>query len=272
MALVEFNMETCTKCAACIAACPGCIIIPQPDGSPRLFPGADNVCIRCGHCVGICPTDSVVHKEIPLEQCLPIDTKLHASPEQVSQLIKSRRSIREFQEKPVPRDIIERVIDVARYAPTGGNMQDVQWLVIDDTEELKKLTATGIDWFRSMADGDTEWAQRVQGILRMHEIGLNIFLRNAPAVVVTFAQKDNPIAATDCVIALSYFDLAAKVAGLGCYWNGYFYMSAQAFPPMVEAVGLPEGYTPYAALGVGYPKYKYQRIPARKPARITYRP
>ncbi len=272
MALVEFDKETCTKCGACMAACAACIIIPQEDGYPRLFPGADNFCMRCGHCVGVCPAGSVTHQEMPLEQCLPIDKKLDVSFQQVSQLIKSRRSIREFQEKPVPREEIERVIDVARYAPTGHNMQEVRWLVIDDKKKLGELTAIGVDWFRSMSEGNTPWALEMQAILRMHDIGLNIFLRNAPAVVVTFAEKNNPIAATDCAIALSYFDLAAKAAGLGCCWNGYFYISAQSFPPMVEAVALPEGFTPYAALGLGYPRYKYQRIPSRQPARISYQP
>jgi len=106
----------------------------------------------------------------------------------------------------------------------------------------------------------------------MHELGINIFLRDAPAVVVAFAEKNNPIAPTDCVIALSYFDLAARAAGLGCCWNGYFYVSAQSFPPMVKAIDLPEGFAPYGALMVGYPRYRYHRIPARRPARVIYRP
>ena len=79
------------------------------------------------------------------------------------------------------------------------------------------------------------------------------------------------MSATDCAIALSYFDLAAKTAGLGCCWAGFFYMSAGSYPDMIKAVALPEGFMPYGALMVGYPKYKYTRIPARKPARIIYR-
>jgi nitroreductase len=208
---------------------------------------------------------------MPLENCLPIDKKLEVSFERVSQLIKSRRSIREFQDKPVPRQEIERIIDVARYAPTGHNMQGVQWLVIDDREELRKLTAIGVAWFRSMSGGNTPWALEMQGILKMHEIGINIFLRNAPAVVVAFAEKNSPIAAIDSVIALSYFDLAAKSAGLGCCWNGYFQMAAKSFPVMVKAVSLPKGFTVYGVLMIGYPLYKYARIPPRKPARIVYR-
>jgi Fe-S-cluster-containing hydrogenase component 2 len=155
MAFIEINKETCTKCGACIGACAGSIIIPQEDGYPLLFPGADQYCLRCGHCVGVCPTGSITHKEMPLAECPPIDKKQEASFKQISQLIKSRRSIREFQDKAVPREEIERIIEVARYAPTGGNRQEVQWLVIDDKEELRNLTAIGVDWFRSMADGDT---------------------------------------------------------------------------------------------------------------------
>lgn len=269
MAIVEINKETCTRCNACAIACGASLIIPVENDFPRFFPGADQFCMRCGHCVGVCPTGALTHKEMPPEQCPGIVKKNEVTFEQVSQLIKSRRSIREFQDKPVPRELIESVIDVARYAPTGHNEQEVQWLVIDNPGEIKKLTAIGVEWFRSMSKGNDPWAQQMQGILRMHEMGLNIFLRDAPAVVVTYAIK-NPIAATDCVIALSYFDLAAKAAGLGCYWNGYFYISAQSFPPMVEAIALPDGFTPYAALCVGYPKFKYQRIPPRKRARTIY--
>jgi nitroreductase/Pyruvate/2-oxoacid:ferredoxin oxidoreductase delta subunit len=272
MAIVEINKETCTKCNACAIACGACLIVPKENDFPSFYPGADQFCMRCGHCVGVCPTGSIIHQEMPLEKCPPIVKKNEPSFGQVSQLIKSRRSIREFQDRPVPRKEIERIIDIARYSPTGHNAQEVQWLVIDDREELKKITAIGVDWFRSMSKGDTPWAMEMQGIVRMQEMGLNIFLRNAPAVVITFAEKNNPLASTDCAIALSYFDLAAKAAGLGCYWNGYLYFSAQTFEPMVKAVALPEGFTPYAALCVGYPMFKYQRIPPRKPARIMYHP
>jgi len=117
-----------------------------------------------------------------------------------------------------------------------------------------------------------QMAAMFAGIVQMLDKGKDIFLQGAPAVVVAYGEKNNPMCATDCAIALSYFDLAAKSAGLGCCWAGFFYMAAGSYPPMAEAVALPEGFAPYGALMVGYPKYKYTRIPARKPARIIYRP
>ncbi|MDD5337893.1 MAG: nitroreductase family protein [Dehalococcoidales bacterium] len=270
MAIVEINKETCTKCNACAIICGANLIIPRENDYPRFFPNGDEFCMRCGHCVGICPTGSLTHKEFPLENCPPIDKTLEPSFKQVAQLIKSRRSIREYQDKPVPREEIEKIIDVARYAPTGHNMQEVQWLVIDDKEKLKEMTAIGVDWFRSMAEGDAPWAVEMKGVVKMHELGINIFLRNAPVVVCTIAEMNSPIAAIDGVIAASYFDLAAKAAGLGCCWNGFFQMAAQSFPAMVKAVALPKGMRIYGAMMVGYPVFKYQRIPPRKEARITY--
>ena len=268
MALIEINKETCTKCGICANMCG---MIHFKEGSyPVQIPGTDEFCMRCGHCIGICPNGSITHKEMPPEQCPLIEESLAVSFEQCAQLIRSRRSIREYQDKLVPREEIERIIDVARFSPTGHNMQEVWWMVIDDREELRNLTAIGVDWFRSMAEGDTPWAMEMQMILKAHEMGINVFLRDAPALVIAFTEKDIPIAATDCAIALSYFDLAATTAGLGCCWNGFFSFSAQTFPAMIEAVAMPEGFTPYVALMLGYPKYKYQRIPVRKDARIIY--
>lgn len=268
MTLITINKETCTKCGICAGMC-GMFYFKEGD-YPRQIPNTDEFCMRCGHCVGICPTGSLTHAEMPPEQCPSIEKSFGTSFEQCAQLIKGRRSIREFQEKPVPRKEIERIIDVARFSPTGHNMQEVQWLVIDDKEELKRLTAIGLDWFRSMAKGNTPWALEMQVVVKMQEAGKDIFLRNAPAVVVAFAEKNNLIAPTDCAIALSYFDLAATTAGLGCCWNGYFYVSAQSFPAMKKVIPIPKGFVPYSALMVGYPKYRYARIPVRKPARIIY--
>jgi nitroreductase/NAD-dependent dihydropyrimidine dehydrogenase PreA subunit len=272
MALVEVDKQTCTKCGICAAACPAGIIHFKENSFPRLLPRTDEICLRCGHCVAVCPSGSVVHREIPLDKCPTIKKSLGISFDQCAQLIKSRRSVREFQDKAVPKEEIERVIEVARYAPTGHNNQEVQWLVINDHKTVRQLAAIGADWMLWTIQNNSEFAPTLEDFLKKQEAGIDMFLRNAPAVVIAFAEKNNPIAATDCVIALSYFDLAAKSAGLGCCWAGLLNFAAASFPAMVEAVALPEGFAPYGALMVGYPKYKYRRVPSRKPARIIYRP
>ncbi len=269
MTLIEINRETCTKCGICTQVCR--MIWGKEGDYPSQVPGTDEFCMRCGHCVGICPTGSLTHKEMPANQIPVIAKSLLVSFKQCAQLIKSRRSIREFQDKAVPREEIERIIDVARYSPTGHNGQEVQWLVINDRAKMKQISAVGAEWLRFVMKSNPQMAAMFQGIIQQTDAGRDMFLHNAPAAVLAFAEKNNPISATDCALALGYFDLAANTLGLGCCWAGFFYMSAGSYPDMIKAVGIPEGFTPYGALMVGYPKYKYHRMPARKPARILYR-
>ena len=272
MTLLEVDQKTCTKCGICAATCPGGIIYFKEKSYPRLLPGTDPFCLRCGHCVAVCPSGSLTHQESSVEPSAVLDNRLTVSFEQCAQLIRGRRSVREYKDKKVPKEEIQRIIDVARYAPTGHNNQEVQWLVINDPAMVKKLAAIGMDWFRWSINNNPALAPMLERTLKKQEAGIDMFLRNAPAVVIAFAEKNNPIAAIDCVIAISYFDLAAVSTGLGCCWAGFLQMAATTFTPMVEAIKLPAGCVPYGCLMVGYPKYKYQRVPSRQSARIIWQP
>jgi nitroreductase/NAD-dependent dihydropyrimidine dehydrogenase PreA subunit len=272
MNLLVVDKETCTQCGICAATCPRGIIYFRGKSYPRLLPRVDEYCARCGHCVAVCPSGSLTHREIPVGQCSPLDESLKVTYGQCTQLIKGRRSIRIYKDMKVPRQEMERVIEVARYAPTGHNSQAVRWLVIDDKDEVNRLSEIGTDWMRWVVKNDPQLTPMVEGALKSMELGMDVFLRDAPAVVVAFAEKSNPVAYMDCIIALSYFDIVANSVGLGCCWAGYLYFAATTFPPMMKALSLPEGHVFHGGLMVGYPKYSYQRIPLRKPPHIAWRP
>jgi nitroreductase len=198
---------------------------------------------------------------MPLSECRPIEEDLKITPAQCEQLIKHRRSIRAYRDKPVARDVITRLIDVARYAPTGHNAQEVEWLVLDDQEELQRLESIGTDWIR--------WVIKNMGmLLRRQEKVPTTFLRGAPVLIVAHAAS--PIATVDCTIALSYLDLFANTKGLGCCWAGFVYIMANSFPAMKEALAIPEGHTAGGCMMLGYPKFRYHRIPVRRPAKIQW--
>jgi nitroreductase/NAD-dependent dihydropyrimidine dehydrogenase PreA subunit len=271
LAILKIDQETCNKCGACAAVCPGGIILFRDGAFPRPVSVAAEVCVRCGHCVGVCPTGSLTHDEIPVEACLPIEDSRRVSLEQCGQLIKGRRSIRAYRDRPVPREEIESLIDIARYAPTGHNEQDVRWYVIDDPAALRRIEETGQDWLRESIAGNPVMAKLFGGIIKRLDAGHPDFIRGAPALIVAHTGKENRIASTDCTIALSYFDLAANAAGLGCCWAGFFMMAANSYPALKEALALPGDQQVCGTLMLGYPKYAYRRIPTRRPARVTWR-
>jgi nitroreductase/ferredoxin len=271
MALLVVNQKTCSQCGICAAVCPGSFIGFRKNSFPVPTPVMDLGCIRCGHCVAVCPSGSLSHVEVPAEQSVGWEKSSDIAFAQAARLIKGRRSIREYKEKRVPFEEIERVIEVARYAPTGHNSQGVRWLVITSPDTIKHLTEIGLEWMRWAVRNIPAMNTVIKGLLRLQESGQDVFLREAPAVVFTFGPKNSLLSPIDCVNAAAYFDLAASSAGLGCCWNGLLLLSAASYPNMIKAVNLPEGSEPYACLMLGYPRYKYPRAPMRKPAQIIYR-
>ena len=273
MALFNINQESCNQDGICAAVCPAGIIDLEEDGYPEPIAEAEEICIRCGHCVAVCPTASLSHADIPLESCTPIEKELGITHEQGVQFLRNRRSIRRYKDKPVARETLERLIDIARHAPSGHNAQPVEWLVLGDKAELKKLAGIVVDWMRWMLDNKSEVALSIhmdRAVMRW-EGAYDVILRDAPAVIVVYAHKDNLVAPTACTIALTYFELIATTMGLGACWAGYFNAAATTFPPMQQALGLPEDRQTLGSMMVGYPKYRYQRLPIRNKPKITWR-
>lgn len=117
----------------CIAVCPADIIeFKEKDAFPSLIDGGDEICIKCGHCVAACPHAAMAHVIMKPDDCPSISDDRLPSPEQVAYFLRARRSIRQYEEKDVGRDVLTKLIDVARFAPSGHNLQPVDWLVIYD--------------------------------------------------------------------------------------------------------------------------------------------
>ena len=72
------------------------------------------------------------------------------------------------------------------------------------------------------------------------------------------------------LLAVAQMQVAAPGLGLGTSFTGAINTAAQSYPPLVEALGLPEGHVPYGTFVIGYPAEKYQRIPVRKPVNVTW--
>jgi nitroreductase/NAD-dependent dihydropyrimidine dehydrogenase PreA subunit len=271
--IIYANRETCTRCGMCAQECPGFLIEFKAGDLPGPLAGTEKDCIRCGHCVVVCPTGSLIHRDVAVEACFPIEKDLVISAAQCEQLLKSRRSIRAFQDQSVPRETITRLIETARYAPTGHNDQELEWLVIDSREELDRIETLGADWIRWNMENQTPLSTvfNLEEMLRRQEESHRAFLRGAPALVITHADSNSPMGVIDSSTALGYLDLAANASGLGTCWAGLVYFMANYYPPVKAALALPEGRSAVGCLMLGYNRFKYQRIPTRKQPPIIWR-
>lgn len=273
MDLFTINEETCNRDGLCAKACPVGLIEIEKGGYPCPTADAESLCIRCGHCVAVCPTASLSHCDMAIEDCPPIARDLKISPESAVQFLRSRRSIRSYKERSVPKEELQRLIETARYAPSGHNSQGAKWLVLGDREELHRLSGIVVEWMRWVIANMPEMAAslHLERTVERWQEGHDVVLRQAPAVIVTHAHKEDRMAPATCTIALAYLELAAAAQGLGTCWAGYFNVAAATFPPMKAALGLPEGHVVLGSMMVGYPALIYHRLPTRQAPEITWR-
>lgn len=273
MDLFSVNPETCNGDGICAAVCPARIIDMPKGGFPIPAPGADQACIGCGHCVAACPSGSLDHTAMAADRCPPVQADLKLSPEHAEHFLRSRRSIRAYKSKAVPQALVERLIGMARYAPSGRNTQDAEWLVLGNPEEINHSACLVADWMRWTMDRDPQTAalMHLDKTLQAWDKGTDVIFRHAPAIIIAHAQAENPRGATTCTIALTYLELAAVGLGLGTCWAGYFMRAAGEYAPLIQALDLPQGHQCFGAMMVGTPKFRYHRLPLRNAPKITWR-
>jgi len=274
--MVSINVDPglCTGCGLCEEVCPyGIMEMDGSRGQALINQERVRHCIRCGHCEAICP-DGAVQVEYPgAGPVPPCAGEPEIEPGEICRLLTMRRSIRHFTAEPVTRDELHRVLEIVRHAPTGMNSQDVSWLAITDPAEVHRIAGLVIDWARDAAVREPEnpMAPLLSGLVRAWEAGGDPICRNAPCLVFAHGPAENPMVSVDAVIALSYFDIAAPVFGLGTCFAGFVQMGAAASPAVQEALALPEGHASRYAMMVGHPRHRYHRIPKRDALRVTWR-
>lgn len=264
MTFISVDHEKCKRDGICVAECPFSLIQERgEDGFPEARMAARRICINCGHCVAVCPHEALTLKDVSASDCIPVKKDAAIGPDAVRQFLLSRRSIRTYRKKPVPRDILEQIIDISRWAPSARNIQPVHWLMVETPDEVRKLSGFVVEWFRQTSN--------FPGIVSAWEQGVDKVLHGAPHLAIAHAPENGMKPEEDCTIALTYFDLAASGFGLGTCWAGLLMGAARAYQPLLDELRLPAGHKVYGAMMIGYPKFRYQRIPPRKAARIEWR-
>lgn len=152
--------------------------------------------------------------------------------EELLDFLKSRRSIRRFKREKVSDEILFKILDIARYAPSAHNSQPWKFIIIDDRRLLDKLS----------------------GIHRGAKP-----LEHAPQAIVVLANKkaDPNSYLIDGANATIYIQLAAHAYGLGTVWI----QTMRNIDEIRSILGIPEEYVPVAILAIGYP----DEVPVLKP-------
>jgi nitroreductase len=164
-------------------------------------------------------------------------------------LLKSRRSIRDFENKEVPLSILKEIIQDTSFAPTASNGQPCRFIIIQDRDHIEKLSDESK---KSLLDDLT---RNPNLPLKQYEAALrdqrfNVFY-NAPCLVLFVGPKDLYSLDVDCGLTVAYFMFSATSRGLGTCWIG---LGAHVRDKKIlDEIGVPSGCRIVAPIIVGYP-------------------
>lgn len=179
------------------------------------------------------------------------------------EILKSRRAIRNYQNKPVSIDIIKEIIKDSTLAPSAGNGQPWKYIVVNNKELLKKMSDDSKNnMLARIAANPNDYAKKYEVMLNKETY--NIFY-NAPCAVIIIGQKDLKNLYVDCALAASYFMMSATSRGLGTCWVNF--ALAIKDPEIIQELGIPEKWQMVAPLVLGYPE-KITPVPERKEPEI----
>jgi nitroreductase len=171
----------------------------------------------------------------------------------VIEIIKMRRCVRQYLDKEIPDEDISFLIDCAGYAPSGLNMQPWAFLVIKNNNKILQLSETCkksmIPLLENMKN-TSKVASEFLTFLRQKES--NIFY-GAPVLVIILGNRTAATAVYDCAMAAQTMMLAAQSIGIGSCWIGAAQHSLMD-EKLLKELGAPEGYIHVAPLIFGYPK------------------
>jgi nitroreductase len=165
-------------------------------------------------------------------------------------LLRKRRSIREFQDREVPMELVREIIRESCLAPSAMNGQPWRFSIVSNREKIRQLSNESKRNLLSDLEADpSSPLKRYGDILR--DPGFNVFY-NAPCVVYICGPSGLGSLDVDCSLAACYFMFAAAARNLGTCWIG---LGAHLRDPAVlKDLGITPDLQPVAPIILGYPK------------------
>lgn len=175
--------------------------------------------MQCGHCVAICPTGAISIPDYDMSDVEEFEKERFGFDiERFLYTIKARRSIRNYEERPVEREKLEKILQAGRYTATGVNRQDCRFIIVQDgIQKLKNMIWDGVENAMNSPAITSEAMRAVyRNVIEKRTRGVDFLFRNAPAVI--YIAADGP---TSACLAAQNMELAAISQGLGILYNGY---------------------------------------------------
>ncbi len=288
--------ERCTGCGLCVGVC---IYrrIEIRGGKARFL---DLPCLECDHCAAVCPSDAIVipalERGAPSFSTVEVPTRWLApgesDPGELIRLMASRRSCRSYTDRPVPREVLEDLVNAGMSAPSGTNGQGWAFVIYPDRASVRRLGEQVAGFYerlnRLARNPLARAAARLfmgdelgryyrdyyplveEGLREFREAGVDRLFHGAPAAIVVGSVGETYSPEEDALLATQNILLAAHAMGLGTCLIGFAVEAMVRARKVKAAAGIPEDHRVHAVIALGQCRERYRRTTRRKEARITY--
>ena len=254
MTNIIINTDLCKGCGKCSKDCP-VQIIKIENGKAKIPEELKSNCLQCGHCQSICSSQAISIFNLPNE-------KLNQKPETLIDIIKYRRSIRNFKEESIPIEKLKEIIQIAKYSPSACNFRPMKFLIVNRpklTEKLNELI--------NYCENHPECSEYVKYVCKMQKEA-DFIARGAPHVLIAYCEeKWDMWGLDDATIMLTQIELVLSNSGYGSLWLGCMRYLLQT-PGSMEIFGL-KGYKCYGAFAIGIPNVHYSNLISREDVDIS---
>jgi ferredoxin len=282
---VSIDPGTCKQCGMCAKICPS-EVLAMDDGKIRIRSDSLLGCIACGHCMMVCPKGAitVTGRGINPDDLLELPAlEKRAGADELSALMLSRRSVRQFSEQEVDADLLERVVEMVSTAPMAIPPWDVGCVTVRGREQVQRVGEEVIKGYEGFLKIYKPWLLAMmrpfvgkakyemfahfvrplaETYVRGHREGRDMLFYDAPALLIFHHSAYADV--NDAMIACTYAMLAAESLGLGNTIIGGAAPVLQRNKILCQKLGVPSGNKPSIVLILGHPATHFRRAIRRR--------
>lgn len=292
---ISINADKCIGCGFCVSVC--------PDNVFELLAGKATItgkkCIKCGHCMAVCPVLAINYDLITnILGFKTFSEKTDWIPfgksniSDLVQLIRSRRSCRNYIAKPVERDLLDDLVKIATTAPSGTNSQAWTFTVLQSRKEVDSFGGKVADFYRELNRkaknpflrllakwflGDSlgkyyrkYYESITQGLREWDEEGKDRLFHGATAIILIGSRAEASCPAEDAMLATQNILIAAHALGLGSCLIGFAVEAIKRDKKVKRFLSIPRDTTICSVIALGYPAEKYKQLTGRKKVIPSY--